>query len=337
MDSIKPAIDSRPGTRVSGFSNGASMVFKAGLSVPTSTNSTRDLEIIQQLDEAGVQTVWQTAGATRPDPMTLYAAAAATTKRIAFGTSIIPTYPRHPTTLATQALVIESLVPGRLRLGVGPSHRPTIEGSLGLPMGKPLAHLREYVCVLRAMLWEGKADVDGEYFRIKLAYQAGTVPPQTPIPVSALSVNAFRLAGEIADGAISWVAPVPYLVDTALPAIAEGARKANRPAPPLIAHVPVAVTTDHDAALAATARDFGGYGSLPFYAKMFAAAGVPVGSDNRTSPEAINALTVSGSAEQIRSRLEAILAEGIGEVLVTLVPVADADAERRELAAVLAA
>jgi len=308
----------------------------AGLSVPTSTDSTRDLEIIQQLDEAGVPTVWQTAGATRPDPMTLYAAAAATTRRISFGTSIIPTYPRHPTTLATQALVIETLAPGRLRLGVGPSHRPTVEGSLGIPMGKPLSHLREYVGILRALLWQGTVDVKGDSFRVKLTHQAGTVPPRTPIPVSALSEGAFRLAGEIADGAISWVAPVPYLVAIGLPALAKGATGASRQVPPLIAHVPVAVTTNREAALEATARDFGGYGSLPFYAKMFAAAGVPVGANNRTSPAAIDALAVSGSPDQIRVRLEGILAEGIGELLVTLVPVADADAERHELAAILA-
>jgi F420-dependent oxidoreductase-like protein len=312
------------------------MVFKAGLSIPTSTDSRRDLEIIQQLDEAGVQTVWQTAGATRPDPMTLYAAGAATTSQITFGTSIIPTYPRHPTTLATQALVIETLAPGRLRLGVGPSHRPTIEGSLGIPMGKPLSHLREYVGILRALLWEGKVDVGGEYFSVTLAHQAGTTPPKTPIPISALSEGAFRLAGEIADGAISWVAPVPYLVSTGLPAIAEGAGTAGRPAPPLIAHVPVAVTTDRRAALDATARDFGGYGSLPFYARMFAAAGVPVSADNRTSPEAIDELAVSGSPDQIRARLDALVAEGIGELLITLVPITDADAERQELAAILA-
>jgi F420-dependent oxidoreductase-like protein len=309
---------------------------KAGLAVLPKNDSGHDLEIIQALDEAGVQTVWQTAGPTRPDAVTLYAAAAATTKAVRLGTSIVPTYPRHPSTLATQALVIESLAPGRLRLGLGPSHRPTIEGLLGIPMGKPLAHLREYVAVLRGLLWEGKADVHGEYFDLTLAHQAGTVPPKTEIMISALSANSYRLAGEIADGAISWVSPVPYLVSTALPAIAEGAAAANRPAPPVIAHVPVAVTNDRQAALEATAREFGGYGSLPFYANMFAAAGVPVGPDNRTSPEAVDAMAVSGTPDEIRARLEAILAEGIGELLVTHVVVNDADAERGELAGILA-
>ena len=44
-----------------------------------------------------------------------------------------------------------------------------IEGSYGLRMGKPLAHLREYVTILRALLWEGAVDFSGDYFTVKLA------------------------------------------------------------------------------------------------------------------------------------------------------------------------
>jgi F420-dependent oxidoreductase-like protein len=307
-----------------------------GLVVPTSTDSGRDLELIQRLDEIGIDTAWQTAGATRPDVMTLYGAAAATTSRIRLGTSIVPTYTRHPAVLATQALVIDSIAPGRLRIGVGPSHRPTIEGSLGIPMGKPLAHLREYVTVLRELLESGRVDFNGDYFEVHLAHQTGTIPPRLEILVSALSANAFRLAGEIADGAISWVAPIPYLVESALPTLNDVATRSGRAAPPIIAHVPVAMTTDRAAAVDATARDFGSYGRLPFYARMFEAAGFPVTRDGQAPPAVIDNLTVSGTSDQVRSRLEAIVAEGIGEVLVSLVPITDATAERHELAMVLA-
>lgn len=310
--------------------------FRAGLVVPTFADSSRTLEIIQQADAAGVQTVWQTVGATRPDAVTLYTAAAATTRTVNLGTSIVPTYPRHPAALASQVIAIDPLAPGRLRLGIGPSHKPTIEGSLGIPMGKPLAHLREYLTVLRALLWTGEVDFHGDYLDVTLALQEGTRPPRTELPISALSVNAYRLAGEIADGAISWVSPVPYLVTTALPALAAGAARDDRTPPPLIAHVPVALTNDRAAALEATAREFGSYGALPFYARMFEAAGFPVEPDGRTSPAAIDSLAVSGTPDQVRNRLEAILAEGIGEILVSHVAVDDAARERAELMRILA-
>src|SRR6202035_3095521 len=106
-----------------------------------------------------------------------------------------------------------------------------------IPMKAPLEHLREYVTVLREALWNGKADYHGQFYTVHI-----TMPrtPRIPILVSALREGAFQLAGEISDGAISWVCPVPYLLEKALPALHAGAAKSGRPAPPLVAHIPVA-------------------------------------------------------------------------------------------------
>lgn len=294
------------------------------------------LRKIQDAERLGVQRVWSTVGGANVDAVSVFTAAAAITGTIGFGTSIVPTYPRHPVVLASQALALEDLAPGRLRLGIGPSHRPTIEGGFGLPMGKPLDHLREYLTVLRSLLWTGKVDFHGEYFHVVMELPPTLRPTTTPIPISALGVNAFRLAGEIADGAISWIAPVPYLVSTALPALAGGARDGNREMPPLIGHVPVAISSDRSAVREAAARMFGNYGRLPFYASMFDAAGFPV-ENGRLSAAAIDELIVSGSPDQVRTRLETIQREGIGELLISHVPVGDAAAEERELSRVITA
>ncbi|MCA1668172.1 MAG: LLM class flavin-dependent oxidoreductase [Thermomicrobia bacterium] len=183
---------------------------RAGLVVRKPTPAAT-VAAIEQAEARGVAAVWSTVGGATPDAVTLFAAAGARTTRIGLGTAIVPTYPRHPVALASQALAIEGLAPGRFRLGIGPSHRPTMEGSLGLAMGKPLDHLREYLTILRGLLWEGKTDFDGTYFHVHTALPPDVAPPRTPVPISALRVNAFSLAGEIADGAISWVCPVPYL------------------------------------------------------------------------------------------------------------------------------
>ena len=110
------------------------------------------LAAIERAEARGLAAVWSTAGGLAPDPVTLFAAAAVRTSRITLGTSVVPTYPRHPGALAGQALAVAGLAPGRFRLGVGTSHRPAIEGALGLPMGRPLAHLRDYLTVLRDLL-----------------------------------------------------------------------------------------------------------------------------------------------------------------------------------------
>lgn len=284
---------------------------------------------VTQAEEGGLYAVWSTVGGAAPDAVTIFALAAAQTHTIRLGTSIVPAYPRHPIVLAAQAQVINSLAPGRFRLGVGPSHRPTIEGSFGIPMHNPLQYMREYVTVLRQLLWEGKSDFDGEYFHVHAALPQGTEPPRIPLMLSALRENAFRQAGELSDGAISWIVPLSYLQNTALPAIKAGAEAAGRPAPPLIAHVPVAFSTD-EGAVRNTARNFlSRYARLPYYARMFEAAGFPV-PDANVSDALIDELVVWGDGPRVMERLQRVLQAGAGEVLVSLLAVGSAEQEEAE-------
>jgi F420-dependent oxidoreductase-like protein len=308
---------------------------RAGLAV-RSPHAAATLAAIVRAEEQGLPAVWSTVGGTNPDAVSLFAAAAAKTSTIRLGTAIVPTYPRHPLVLASQALVLESLAPGRIRLGIGPSHRPTIEGMFGIQMGKPLEHLREYMAVLRGLLWEGSADVQGAYFTVKAALPAGVTPPKTPLPISALRAGAFRLAGEIADGAISWVCPIPYLVNTAKPAMIEGARAAGRATPPLIGHVPVALSTNKDAVRAAARPQLANYGRLPFYAGMFKDAGFPVGEVGAMTDALLDELVVSGTPDEVAARLHQIQDAGVDELLVMRVPVADEAVEETTLIELLA-
>lgn len=307
----------------------------AGLVIPRG-NARDVVDAIVQAESRGVRTVWSTVGATSPSTVVSYGAAAHVTSVVTLGTSIVPTYPIHPLALASETIALENLAPGRVRLGVGPSHKPTIEGQFGLPMGTPLDHLREYVTILRDVLWTGRSAFQGAYFQVDFTLPESVTRPQTPILVSALRQNAFRLAGEVADGALSWVAPIPYLVREALPAITEGAALANRPVPPIVAHVPVAASTDREAARAAFRAQFPYYSKLPFYQRMFAAAGFPVTASEEMTDELVDELLVSGSEDAIAQRLEAIHAEGIAEIYISPVLVHDAGQELATLSAIIA-
>lgn len=309
---------------------------KAGLVIPRG-GTRRLVEQVQQAEQRGVPAIWTTVGGPTADTIGGLTAAAATTDRVGLGTAVAPVYGRHPITLAAEALAIDGLAPGRLRLGVGNSHRPIIEDMYGIPMVRPLAYLREYVTILRGLLWEGAVDHEGEFFRVKSALPATVTPPRIPLPISALRRNAFVLAGEVADGAITWVTPVDYIVQTGIPALQEGADRAGRPRPPVIAHVPVAVSTDRDAARTAFRQQFPVYSKLPFYAAMFADAGFPVTAEQEMSDALVDELAVSGDAATIRARLEAIQARGIDELLISPVIVADEAAELAELSGILAA
>src|SRR5437660_9058163 len=266
------------------------------------------------------------------DTLTLFAAMAMQTTRVRLGTSIIPVYPRHPLVMALQAATVDALAPGRLRLGVGTSHRHVMESVYGLAMPSPLAYLREYVAVMRQGLWEGRVDQQGAFFKVIASFPRTT---QIPLLISALGEKAFHLAGEIADGAISWVCPVPYLLNTALPALRAGAQAQNRPVPPLVAHIPVAMSTDEAAIQAAAKSRISYYTKAPFYAHMFAAAGFPIAEDGSGVDALVKALVIAGNEAQVEKRVRELLASGLDELLLMLVPVADEAREREELMQVM--
>ena len=212
--------------------------------VVNGSNAAIAVKTIVAAEAAGVRQIWMAQPPVLPDVLTMFAAAATRTSTVRLGTSITPTYPRHPLVLAQQVLALNDLAPDRLRLGIGPSHRFIIEDIYGLQQKTPLAHLREYVEVLRAALWQGKVDHHGHFYNV-----IATLPrtSQIPILISTLGKLAFQLAGQIADGALTWVCPVPYLLHTGLPALRTSAAAVGRSPPPLVAHVLVAITEDRAA------------------------------------------------------------------------------------------
>ncbi len=181
----------------------------------------------------------------------------------------------------------------------------------GLSQTTPLAHLREYTQVLCAALWEGKVDHHGRFFNV-----VATMPstPQIPVLISTLGSKAFQLAGEIADGALSWMCPVPYLLRTGIPALRTAAAAKGRLAPPLVACVPVALNQDRYSVLTQGHQLLDMLAKLPFYAKMFADAGFPL-TAGQTIPDAlVDSLVVSGNEAEVTTRLTELLATGLDEM-----------------------
>ena len=269
---------------------------------------------IQELESLGIAAAWLTSGGAGPDALTTFAAAAATTERILLGTSIIPTYPRHPIVAVQQTQVIAQLAPGRFRLGLGPSHKVSIEPMFGIEHHAPLTNLREYIQVVKTLLGEGRVDFDGEQYHGHAALP-GAAAPDVPVMASALRRRSFRLCGEVADGAISWVCPGQYLRDVGLPAMQEGAARADRPVPPLIAHVPVCVHDNPDEVRDAARQQLSNYPRSPFYQEMFAASGHPEARDGVWSDGMLEDVVFSGSEEDVAGRLRELFEWGATEIL----------------------
>lgn len=278
------------------------------------------LAAIIDAEAQGIPAVWLTTGGVRPDALTLLAAAAVSTERVLLGTSIIPTFPRHPLVTVSQTLVIDSLAPGRFRLGVGPSHKPMMEGMFDIPFERPLRHLRAYLDVLNKALHEGAVDREQEPYRVHARLAE---PVKVPVYASALQAKSFELCGEVADGAITWMCPLAYVRDVALPAFRRGAAKAGRPLPKMIVHVPVSVSEDAEAVREAARRQLGFYMRVPSYARMSAAAGYPDAAEHGLSDAQIDDLVLHGSEAAVAERLQEWLTLGADEIIVA--PVAPSE------------
>ena len=279
------------------------------------THTRHALDLITRAEAAGVGTFWAVMSPIDRDTVTILAAAAMQSERINLGTAVVPAFTRHPLGLATQVLTLEDLAPGRIRLGIGTSHQRSMIPAYGLPFDRPLTQLREYLQVIRPVLQQGSFAFSGEFYQGEAQF---LTTPRTPVLISALGPNAFELAGEMADGAISWVCPPTYLQNVALPAMRRGAAMADRPTPPLVAHTLVAPSTDLPQVREAARKILSYYQARPYYLRMLAAAGFP--SDSEVSDELIDALVVGGDDRAIAEGLRQRLEEWADELVITVVP-----------------
>lgn len=308
---------------------GCSVRERVGISVQPDTPAAL-VEKIVRIEDAGSDHVWVASGPFGfPDLLTTLAAVSARTSHLKLGTSIVHATARHPVLLAQQVLSLHSLAPGRLRLAIGTGLPQMVKSIYGIEMDAPLTYLREYIQVLRPLLEQGEVHHQGRYFTIDGSLQGSA---QVPLLISALGASAFRLAGEITDGALPFIAPVPYLVNTAIPALNVGAAISGRDRPPVVAHVPVAFTEDRALALQAGRQALSVYPTLPTYRAMFIAAGFTEQDTSTVSDRLIESLVISGDESKIRDHVLGLLASDIDALALSLVPVSDTALEEARLA-----
>ena len=299
------------------------------IGIASNSNSVNETVLeIKKLDELGIHATWLTTGGTAPDAVTIFAAAASRTNNILLGTSIIPTWPRHPVTAVQQIQVLDQIAPGRFRFGVGPSHKEPMQKIFNADFKAPITHLREYLTVVRTLLNEGSIKFEGRYFQVQADIPA--MHSFVPVMASALRPASFELCGELSDGAISWLCPLTYLRDVALPALENGAAKAGRSAPPLIAHVALCVCDDIERAITAFKKQFNRYASIPFYQSMLEFSGFPEAAEGNLSHAMVDSVLIAGNELSVEKKLQGILEYGFAELLISIVEIDGKNPESRE-------
>lgn len=276
----------------------------------------------QLAELAGFDTVWVPQVPTDFDALTAAAVMGGTTSRIEIGTAVVPVHTQHPIALARQAMSVHAVTGGRLALGTGASHHWIVRDMLGLPYDKPAAYTRDYLEVLNAALsGSGSADVENDTFTV---HNPLGLTPVSPLPVllAALGPVMLRIAGERADGTVLWMADERAVADHVVPRITRAAAEAGRPAPRIVASIPVCLCapSEADAARERANRILGEAEISPNYQRLLEYG------DARD----VGDLCAAGDEAAIAARFKRFAEAGATDLSVRLLPIGEG---REELVA----
>lgn len=293
-------------------------------------------EFARRAEVLGYDSVWVSEGWGEHAPVVL-AEMTEATSTIGLGSAIVNVYSRSPAVLAMAAVSLQRVSDGRLRFGLGTSHRQIIEDLHGLPFERPLERLEESIELLRQYLSaDGEVEYTGECFEVA-GYDA--LDAEVPIYNAALGPKNRRLTGRHCDGWIPNNIPLSR-IDSDFEAIAESARDAGRDPDDIavMPWVPSAVHDDPESARDVVRESIAFYlGTYPFYRRPIAAKYpdaveriVDAWEDDRSTASGavpdgmVQAMGVAGTPDDARRQLRELV-EGsvIDTPIIALPPFAD--------------
>lgn len=270
------------------------------------------------LEAKGLHTIWL-ANIFGIDAITACALIGRETKTIQLGTAVVPTYPRHPSAIAQQALTAQAASNGRFNLGIGLSHKLVIEDMLGLSYERRAKHMREYLSVVGPLLRGDAAAFQGEEYRVQLSLDVPGAT-QTPVLIAALGDLMLKIAGELSDGTILWMTGPDTIEKHIQPKLHAAAHDAGKPNPRIVAGLPIVLTNDPAAAKESISKQLVIYGQLPSYRAMLDKEGAAGPGD----------VAIVGDEKALDAELDRLRNIGVTDFNAAVVPVDD-EAEQRTL------
>lgn len=248
-----------------------------------------------------------------------YAAGRGHRAPIGTAVTLMPTTTPFASALELRALAQVSEAPVAAHFSPGYPH---IQRALtGSPWTSPATATREFFTALRGLLAGGDVDVRGDYFDTTFTSPAPDVSDRIELGLGVLRPGFARVAGEVADGAVTWLASPDYVRTVLLPALTEGAEAARRRTPRLVTTLHAAVGVAADEAVDVVRVGVGPHLSAPHYRDMLARDGLHI--DGELSPRHVRevidrGLFVVGDAGDVRDRAQDLVSAGADEVSVVL-------------------
>lgn len=282
----------------------------------------RLLSTAQAAEDDGFASFWFPQVPGYLDAMSVLALIGQRTNRIELGTAIVPIQTRHPIAMAQQALTTRAACAGRFTLGLGPSHHWIISDQLGLSYDRPAHQVRDYLQVLGpALCATGPVDVENDNYRVHSPLDV-TDTGAPPLLLAALGPAMLRLAGEHTDGTILWMADERAIAEHVVPRVTAAAEAVGRPAPRVVAGVPVALCAPGDVDRArAHANQVLGHAELsPNYLKLL----------ERGDANDVGDTMAAGDEAAVLARLRRYRDAGVTDVAARVIAFGDSPAARSE-------
>lgn len=313
---------------------------RVGIVIPVGMPTKEAAECAKLAEERGFESVWTGEAPSGRDAFSRLTAFALSTSKIKIGTGIVNVFTRSPLLIAASAATVDELSGGRMILGLGTGHPMMIEDQLGIPFRTPLQRIRESVEIIKQALTEEAVTFKGSIFTVQ-NFVPGFRPVRATIPIylAALGAKMIRLAGEVGEGVLLINNSVDY-ARQAVRMAEEGAKLAGRAQGKvdMACWIVWCASEDSRTAKNAARRRLAAFGRLPFYQHLFAESGF--GHEARLIAEAwrsrreavkhvsdamVDALTVTGSPEECRQRLDEYRSAGISLPLISPEPVQGVD------------
>lgn len=263
----------------------------------------KTLESATKLRALGFNSMWSSQ-IFGPDTLTQLAVVGRELPDVDFGTSVVPIQPRHPSMLAAQARTVQDAIGGHLSLGIGLSHQVVVEGLWGISFERPATYMKEYLDALVPMLAGENVNAQGERVKVLTMSPVGPKEVTTPsILIAALGPRMLEIAGSMTDGTVLWMTGRKTIGEHISPSIRAAAEEAGRPAPRVVAALPITVTNDIAGARERVNTEYAIYPTLPSYAAMMEREGAKEPAD----------VGLLGSEEQVLEQIGELAAAGCTE------------------------
>lgn len=276
-----------------------------GMSLPHRSPDRIDVATVRAVatraEALGFRDLWVTENnldhVTSFDPMVVLTYAAAVTSRIGLGASVLVLPVHDPRMVAHQWATLDYLSNGRAIMGVGIG-RPFHFEEFEVPQAGRVARFREQIGLIRALWSQDKVTHDGRFYHLHDA-RLGIRPVQTPLPIwmGVGHPDAIRRSAGLADGWMGAGGSTTEDFRKAVPLLREALERAGRdPAKfPISKRIFISVDEKAETARAELHR---------WYTEVY------------HNPPGTDTSGIHGTPEQVRARLEEMVAAGANHLLL---------------------